>query len=710
MRIRALGAAVAALVVWLLASGVSVASADSCPNAVFRTGPSAALPDCRAYEMVSPPFKFGGVPASTIDALDGSNLILSSLGGFGGTADNSGAEGANYSVARTVSGWVSTPIDPPLSQFEGGVSRISQSEVLDVSRDFGRSLFGRVPKAASPVDPRLYVREPGGSLVEVGPAVPPGAVATWAPSSNEKPHIEYLGASADLSHVFFSDQPVGTGHFPWPGDGSLSGESLYEYVGTGNSAPRLVGVDDDGVRSVSVGNRSGDSACQHLATLQLGLLEWGDGALQRRSGRLSWRREGAEVFGSGPAVAEVYARIGGSSTVAISEPSVGTARRATPRRRDRAPAIFQGASQDGSKAFFLTSQPLLDGDSTENLYLYDFKAPAGEKVLRLSAGDPAGANVQGVVGISEDGSRVYFVAQGVLTSTPNGAGQSAVEGDDNLYLYQPDPARPGQFETTFVGVLAGNDEADWQLNDFRPVEVTPDGRFLLFRSTRRTHPGLRRLHEPAAIPIRRTDGCARASHDRGERLQSEWRSAQVSGHKGAAAHAGLRRAAAGLDFRRWRVRVLRKPDGVDAAGDRTSVLSSEEEGECVEYMTNVYEYHEGHVYLISDGQDRDRFSAREDVELIGASPSGGDVLFTTSDPLVAQDTDTQVDVYDARIGGGFPVPPIPASCQGEGCQGGLSTSPSGQIPGSLAFSGPGNPAASRAAVKKGAKKPKEEAA
>ena len=35
------------------------ATADSCANAQFRTGPGAALPDCRAYEQASPVDKNG---------------------------------------------------------------------------------------------------------------------------------------------------------------------------------------------------------------------------------------------------------------------------------------------------------------------------------------------------------------------------------------------------------------------------------------------------------------------------------------------------------------------------------------------------------------------------------------------------------------------------------------------------------------------------
>lgn len=76
------------------------------------------------------------------------------------------------------------------------------------------------------------------------------------------------------------------------------------------------------------------------------------------------------------------------------------------------------------------------------------------------------------------------------------------------------------------------------------------------------------------------------------------------------------------------------------------------------FAQNVYEWENGTVSAISDGHSTTGSS------LGSTTPSGNDVFFTTEDKLVPQDADGYDDIYDARVGGGFPAPPTPAPACG----------------------------------------------
>jgi hypothetical protein len=118
---------------------------------------------------------------------------------------------------------------------------------------------------------------------------------------------------------------------------------------------------------------------------------------------------------------------------------------------------------------------------------------------------------------------------------------------------------------------------------------------------------------------------------------------------------------------------------------------------------NVYEWHDGEVSLISDGHDdtgefenqctQDErypdFNTASSVCLLGTDPSGTNVFFQTADSLVAQDTDTQVDIYDARIGGGFAAS-SPVQCNGDKCQGLPGAPPAIPTAATVMFTGPGD--------------------
>ena len=58
-------------------------------------------------------------------------------------------------------------------------------------------------------------------------------------------------------------------------------------------------------------------------------------------------------------------------------------------------------------------------------------------------------------------------------------------------------------------------------------------------------------------------------------------------------------------------------------------------------------YQDGEVQLISPG------TGKHNATLADVSADGSDVFFITDEQLVGQDRDDQLDMYDARIGGGI---------------------------------------------------------
>jgi len=156
---------------------------------------------------------------------------------------------------------------------------------------------------------------------------------------------------------------------------------------------------------------------------------------------------------------------------------------------------FWAASSDGSRVLF-TDESRLTSDATAqldkpDLYEYDLEAPEGKRLTDLSVPFESGsrADVQGVMGTSEDGSYVYFVAGGVLTVGENAEVGEPAEGEPNLYVWH-------EGRTAYIATLeaadgdftegVGGNDGDWQADPgHRTAEVTPDGQSVVFMSRRR---------------------------------------------------------------------------------------------------------------------------------------------------------------------------------------------------------------------------------
>ncbi len=471
--------AILALASVSLLPGVADATAGQCPNETMP-GFRMYLPDCRAYELVSPAYKEGSPVFPQGISADGEALRIESFGSFS-NPQSIGNVGITYRVTRTEAGWESSSLDEPLSIFP-------QYFVEGMSSDLQSSLWFASTQGRSVRD--VYLRPPSGEMTLMGPGSPEGA---------REGQLNYVGASDDLSHVLLRDRsPAGSEEVRiWPGDTTVEGRyrSLYEYEGTGNSEPRLVGVSNE-ERVEAAARKEGRQHINEAATLvsncgtSLGNAEERDGynAVSASGTTVYFTAEAGEACSS-PTVNELYARIAGERTVAISEPSLSVPGRECTGGCATASSQageFAGASRDGSKVFFLTSQPLVNGDRDAGVDLYEAEIPPGAvtrlehgesaitrlvQVSRGGPGDPtpgSGANVLGVARVSEDGSRVYFVAEGALTGA-NREGMRPAAGEPNMYVSTSECPDGGALcadpveRTSFIGTLSREDERDWGL-------------------------------------------------------------------------------------------------------------------------------------------------------------------------------------------------------------------------------------------------------
>ena len=126
-------------------------------------------------------------------------------------------------------------------------------------------------------------------------------------------------------------------------------------------------------------------------------------------------------------------------------------------------------------------------------------------------------------------------------------------------------------------------------------------------------------------------------------------------------------------------------------------------GSCTSGSPSFSEGSGGCVFPVSDvaGSGESRF--------MDANLDGNDVFVWTGDQLVSSDTDSRADVYDVRVGGGFPVSvSSPVCVNADSCKPPVSPQPGVfGAPASATFSGAGNIEVVAPAVKPKAKpKPK----
>jgi hypothetical protein len=699
-----------------------------CMAAMALTAATAlALNPERHYEQVSAGYKGGqGVGTLLMVSGDGEKAAFDSIGVFAGLQWNSIS---NKYLAQRVGGvgWSMSSLQPPpigaasgfspTMEYVIGGTGVGQTNAEGQSTGF-EYLLHRVDSPNIPANWEVF-----------------GGIALTLTNGKLFTGLA-LGESSDLCHKVL-------GLTPQPGllpEAEKTVDPIYDMSrGCGGGAP--------GLRLVAVNNAGTGSVINPSCGVDLGVglhyaapEQAAAGGDAQSSTFNTINTDGSMIFFTTSlkadcAAHQLFARLGGERTIELSKPLTEECSEVPCAGSVARPsASFKGASEDGSRVYFATKAPLVEGDkdTANDLYLATIGCGEGEagcgvaqrhvvSLVQVSHDPVAGqsAGVLGVLRIARDGSRVYFVAHGVLSEGPNAEGHAPVNGADNLYVYDTETGRTAFIADLCSGPVlsgsvedlacpaelseAGNDSALWN-SQTQEIQSTPDGGVLVFSSYGRLVEGdtdsakdVYRYDTGSGLLIR-----VSAGEDGYDTNGNDEFDASIAFNGINAGNLGAQKLELGS-------RVV-SDDGSRIVFSTAGPLSPG----AVNGLENIYEWRaggpagEGLVSMISGGASP---SADQSPTI---SPSGRDVFFVSAQGLVPGDEDGLSDIYDARLGGGFPAVPVSRQpCSGDACQGSLTNPVPSLIAGSVVqepgdnFAAPLNKTAvpaKKKAVKKHAKR------
>lgn len=692
---------------WLHTYAIHSEAPETCPNAARRIEQhSTFLPDCRAYEMVSPPDKSSGDvminSLRTWAAADGNAAAFASLTGFGDVAGTGVA--TDYLAQRSANpnpgtnGWSTHAITPSQGALPLALTE-EAFEPMDLA--FTPNLDAGVYQSWDPLtsDPyvagvaNLYLRRgfrtapsPAVDLVTACPACvlsgDPLAPFARTPFSMLP---KLAGLSADGTHVLFESTLKLT---PNATDGTSSGQiNLYEYA---NGAVQNVGILPNGEPAPGAIAGQGAGAGQGIGFYLPQTLSR-DGARVAFTADPAVRRMGVDQYMSG----DLYLR--DTSSTPPSTIQINGSERTPPDPGGPQPAVFWAMSGDGRRVFFTTAEQLTNDDNNPNvdLYVFDAGAPAGSRLTRISVQDPSlpGANVDIVLGASDDGRTVYFTSSGPLLPGDPSFGTLADSNTEGIYMWSDAGSGPPQLR--FVAPLFGHSFENraagvaWGPSYLMQSRVSPDGRFLLFSTTNGngvlSRYGQSDYDQGTCSDVVSSLGCRELylydAQATAPQQQMQCVSCRIDGATATVSATDTAHAFLGASESGGMFDHALTPDGHVFFSTAEALVLEDTNGK-----SDAYEWQNGHVHLLSDGRDPSPSF------FLDASPDGSNVFLATRARLTGWDGDGSYDLYDARAGGGFPEPPsASAPCAGpDTCRGPGAAAPPPVAPVTPRFIGPPN--------------------
>jgi hypothetical protein len=653
-----------------------------CANKQFRVGPSASLPDCRAFELASAPDLLGysikrvatrnGETVTPFPAVaEDGNATLWGTDGLRSENDSDGLYD-NYISRRTPDGWRSEFVSPP-------GSKVAQEPLLAYADpNFDRLVWDTGAQRLDPTDPDA-------GLVSEG---------TSGGGTYSSTLLDLMRREPDGQYARLSKGPAETRVASEPGTGSEAGKQFNTEPAQVVGAPRFskdgmhVAFSWKGPKLTSDGF-TGDK-------FSLGAYV-GDGQTTTAiTDPTSGQVEIAAISDDGGTIAYVVTS-GGSSEHFLKIRTDGLTRTINVGEFNGFSGNFLVwyMSGDGQSLVYSSSEQETsdDTDSSFDLYEYDLSTETSHR-LSAPTGAPTGPdsgnsdNCPGswsgrcspiVSAVSNDGSKVYFVSPELLD------GDRGVEGEPNLY-YREGGA------TTYVGSLVAGDEARFggpyggPFGGFVPAGVdiglggngaqfTPDQSKLIFQSKARLTAYDNHefkeiyVYDPAADEL----SCA---------------SCRLNGSQPAGD---------------TEMRLSEQPYEFKAPTAPVSIVASDDSGGHIFFATydslrpgdtdqrsDVYSVDVDHGTIAALGNLTDD----QDNYFWGAAVGGRDVFIASTSRLTEEEKSTGAyKLWDARIGGGFapPLPPPSETCEGDPCHGTGSEAPASAGSGSSRFEGPADP-------------------
>jgi len=623
----------------------------ACPNAGSRVEASAHLPDCRAYEQLTPvdkhgaeePFQYQIALGGTVPVgADGEHIVLEAPNTYYLAGPETGQ--SPFLFSREPSGWgmLAGALQP-----ETGVSRdYPQVYSADVTQVAFSSEYSLSDVGVSPtVEYRL------------GPVGGPYTTVASVPRAETTAAEGWVAGTPSLSKLVFgtqdrtltSEQVTGT----------TSGSDLYEYT------------PDGGLRQLNVTGAEGETQTIGSCGAQIakGVEDYYEKTNNSGGGPHSLSGDGSRVFfeavpgkNCSAEAKHLYMRVNGAETVDVGEYTFLAA------NADGSRVLLQ--SEDGAHEALLydsetetaTSLPGLGGlekqqgkltvssdlgaayfTRGDDLYRYDIAAGRLEFLMGVTGSS------QGVALYTSPDGRYLYLEAAAVGGLPAGGGV----GDEAVQVYRYDSfehavqciscASPFDSEPRLPSFLSSVASKTF-INGGGPLysSISGNGQYAFFTT-------------PAALVPSDIDGETKVETDGSFSPNREF--ADV-----------FQRTSPSSDVYEWRAQ------GVHGCAQLAGCLS-----------------------LISNG--RGGFMTI----LLGAADEGRDVFLYTREELSLKDSGSEANIFDAREGGGeSPPPPSSLECEGDSC----ATPPAAPLdstPSSMTFSGVGNAVGSP--VSKPAQKP-----